>query len=132
VDFADVHDGVGESFFEKSDWVLEDGSPDFDSLDIRSSGLAVLDIDVNGRDHLTDLGNTLDDVHDVLLLEVGDGFHEFNLESFGISEAWCDLIERVVLDKSIEESFNELNNLVVVETGNSGGGEEFGDRHNEK
>ena len=127
VDFADVHDGVGESFFEKSDWILEDFSPDFDSFDIWSSSLAILKINIDGGDHLSDNGNTLDDVHDVLLLEVLDGFGELNLESFSILEAWCDLIERVVLNESIEESSDELDNLVVVETGNGGGGEKFSD-----
>jgi hypothetical protein len=132
MDFRDVHDGVGESFFEKSNWVLEDGGPDFDSFDIWLHSLAILEIDVNGGDHLSDNWDTLDDVSDVFLLEIRDGLGELNLESLGISKAWLDLLEVVVLDESIEESSNELDNLVVVETGNGGDGENFGDWHSRK
>jgi len=60
-------------------------------------------------------------------LEIRDGLGELNLESLGISKAWLDLLEVVVLNESIEESSNELDNLVVVETGNGGDGENFGD-----
>ena len=127
VDLGDVHDGVTESFFEKSDWVLEDGGPDFDSFDVWFHSLAILEIDVNGGDNFSHDGNTLDDVHDVLLFEIFDGFIELNFDSFSIGEAWLDLIEVVVLNESIEESSDELDNLIVVETGNSGGGENFGE-----
>ena len=132
VDLGDVHDGVGENFLEESDWILEDLSPDFDSLDIWSSRFAVSDIDIDGSDHLSNNGDTLDDVHDVLLLEVVDGFDEFSIESFSILKAWSDVIEGVVLDESVEETFNEVGNIGVVDGGNGGDGEKFGDRHIEK
>ena len=127
-----MHDGVGENFFEKSDWILEDLGPDFDSLDIWGSRFAVLDIGIDGSDHLSNDGDTLDDVHDVLLLEITDGFDEFSIESFGILEAWSNVIEGIVFDKTVEETFNEVGNISVVDGGNSGDGEHFSDRHNEK
>ena len=126
MDFADVHNGVGESFFEKSDWVLEDGSPDFDSFDIWGSSLAVNKICIDGTDHLSNDGDTLDNISNILLFEISNGLHEINLESFSILEAWCNIDEFVVLNKSIKESSNELNNIVVVEFGNSGGSDKFG------
>ena len=129
VDFADVHEGVGESFLEESDWILEDGSPDLDSLDVWLHTLAILKININGGDNFSDLRDTLDNVHDVLLFEVFNGGVELNFNTFGIGEAWLDLIEIVISNESIEESSNELDNLVVVETGNGGGGENFGERH---
>jgi len=76
VDLGDVHNGVGESFFEKSDWVLEDGRPDFDSFDVWLHTRAVLEVDIDGRDYLSDNGDTLNDIHDVLLFEISDGFSE--------------------------------------------------------
>jgi hypothetical protein len=128
VDFGDVHNGVSESFFEKSDWVLEDFSPDFDSFDIWRSSLAVNKIDVNSSDHLSNFGGTLDNISNILLFEIGNGFHEFNLESFSILEAWCDIGEFVILNKSIKKSSNEMNDIVVVDVdfGNSGGSDKFG------
>ena len=129
VDLGDVHDSVGESFFEKSDWILEDDSPGGDSLDIWFHSLAVSKININGGDHLSNNGDTLDDVHNVFLLEIRDGFGELDLETFTILKAWLDLIEGVVIDESVEESSNELDDLVVVETGNGGDGENFGDGH---
>ena len=125
VDFGDVHDGVGESFFEKSDWVLEDGSPDFDSFDIWGSSFAVNKISIDGTDHLSNDGDTLDNISNILLFEISNGLHEINLESFSILEAWCNIDEFIVLNKSIKESSHELNNIVVVELGKESRSEKF-------
>jgi hypothetical protein len=130
LDLGDVHDGVGENLFEKSDWILEDLGPYFDSFDIWR--FAVLDIGIDGSDHLSDDRDTLDDVHDVFLLEVTDGFNKFSIESFSILEAWSNVIEGVVFDKSVEETLNEVGYIGVVDGGNSSDGKHFSDRHSEK
>ena len=73
VDFTDVPDGVAESFFEKSNWVLEDGSPDFDSLNVWLHSSAILELNIDGRDHLSNNGDTLNNVYDVFFGEISNG-----------------------------------------------------------
>ena len=127
VDLVDVRNSVAEDFLEEGNWILEDGSPGLDSLDIWFHSSAVLEVIINGSDDLSNLGDTRDDVHNVFLLEILDGLNEINIDDLSILKAWLDLIEVVVLDESIEETSDELGDLVVGETNNETSGNEFGD-----
>jgi len=130
VDFVNISKGVAESFFEKSGWILEDGRPDFDSLDIWSNTFAINKIGLEGTNHLSNLRDTCNDAHGVFLFEIINGFNQLWFKNFLILEAWLNFLEFVIMNKSIKESSYEVENLVVAEfgmmMGNSGCGKEFG------
>jgi hypothetical protein len=127
VDSRDVVDGVCESFLEKSNWILEDSSPGLDSLDIWLSSLAVLEVSVNAGDDLTNFGDPLDYVGDILLFEISNGNSKFSFDALGISKAWLDLVEIVVLDESIKKTSDKLDNLVSTQLSNCSDSKGFGD-----
>ena len=112
VDGIDVREGVGEHNSEELDWVLEDGRPGFDSEEIWSHGGAVAKIGFDGSEHLSNNGDTLDDIHNIFLFEVINGFNEKWGKNFLILEADFDVIEVVFLDKSVKETINEFGNSI--------------------
>ena len=90
VDLGDVHEGVGESFFEKSDWILEDSRPDLDSFDVWSHTSAISKISIDGTKHFSDNRDTSNDAHGVFLFEISNSFYQHWSKNFLILEAWFD------------------------------------------
>jgi len=127
LDFVHVHNGVLEHLGEKSNWVLEDGCPDLDSFNVWLNTFAILEISVDGADHLSDDGNSLDDVRNIFLSKISNSFSKLNLECLSISETWLDGIKIVVLNKTVKKTCHKLHNLIVVEPSNGGSCKSFGD-----
>ena len=112
VDGINVRKSVGEHNLEKFDWVLEDGRPSFDSHKIWSHGGAVSEVTFDSSEHLSNNSDGLNDIHDIFLFEVIDGFNKHWGKNFLILEADFDVIEVVFLDKSVKETINEFGNSI--------------------
>ena len=100
LNFVHVHHCVLEYLGKESNWVLEDRSPDLDSFDVWLDSFAIFEIVVDGSNHLTDDGDTLNDVSDIFFGEISNGFGKFNLKSFRIAQTWLDCIKIIVLYKT--------------------------------
>ena len=116
VDLINMSKGVGENFLSKLCWVLEDGRPGLDSVNIWAHSGAVLEVGVDGGNHSSHDGNTGNDVSDVLLLEVSEGLIEGSRDDVSILEAGLDLGEIVVLDETIKKASNKFSDLVFAKT----------------
>jgi hypothetical protein len=107
VNVDEVLPDVGTDLSGGSLWILEDGSPGGDSLEVTLEVGAVTEVLWELGEEDTDILDTLEDVWDVLLLEGNDG----EVNSLGtvleIDEASSELSKSVLVggvsDKSIEE-----------------------------
>lgn len=111
VNWHDVLDGVGKHGRSELLWVSEDFSPDSDSLGVCLHTLAVTKVDIEGLEHLPNDFGSFDDIGNILLLEVTDSFLKQELKRSCVFQADLDLIERVVLDESLEKPSDKLLDL---------------------
>jgi hypothetical protein len=72
---------------------------------------AVSEINVEAFEHLSNDCGSLDDIGEILLFEVTDGFREKNLKRCCIFQANLDLIQSVVLDEPLEKPSDKLLHL---------------------
>ena len=89
-------------------WVSEDGSPGLDLLDVALDILAVIEVSWELLDDLTELLNSLDDVLEVTLGEIRESIGDLNLKALSVVEAGLDLWEIILLDKTVDDTSDEL------------------------
>jgi len=82
---------------------------------------AVTEVNIEDLKHLSNNFGSFDDIGEILLFEVTDSFLKLELKSCSIFQADLDLIERVILDKSLKKSSDKLLNLKNIRSGERSG-----------
>ena len=96
------------------EWLLEDGSPCDDSIDIGFDGNAVIDIFWDFLKNATNGLDTSEDSSEVFLLEILEGDLYLTSNLLVVLQAYLDVLELVLVDELVREGGNEVNGIFLV------------------